>query len=131
MTYEQAQQLNMGDKVRIKEGTQKYFIVAVYPSEDKTTMYVDMVSKHREGKQTDKICKYPAENLELISAQTSDEEILAHAKALKEYCAQRDNSDDVCEGCPFHFYRGTNGQCILNDGLYPNEWYKPNKENNE
>ena len=62
--------------------------------------------------------------------QISDEEILAHAKALKEYCAQRDNNDDVCEGCPFHFYRDTRGQCVLNDGLYPNEWYKPNNKDN-
>lgn len=76
MTYEQAQQLNMGDKVRIKEGTQKYFIVAVYPSEDKTTMYVDMVSKHRDGKQTDKICKYPAENLERIPKVVLDSEVI-------------------------------------------------------
>lgn len=59
------------------------------------------------------------------------EDILGHAKAIKEYCQQRDNIDDCCEGCPFHDYLGTKGICVLNYGLYPNEWYKPNNEGSD
>lgn len=55
-----------------------------------------------------------------------DDDILAHAKAIKEYCSQQDALDEPCENCPFHFYRGYNGQCILNNGLYPNEWHFSN-----
>ena len=56
----------------------------------------------------------------------TDSEVLEHAKAIKEYCQQRDKLDDCCDGCPFLFFLGTKGICVLNYGLYPNEWYWPN-----
>lgn len=59
------------------------------------------------------------------------EDILGHAKAIKEYCQQRDNIDDCCERCPFHDYLGTKGICVLNYGLYPNEWYEPYNERSD
>ena len=59
------------------------------------------------------------------------EEALEHAKALKEFCEDRDNLDEPCEDCPFHFYGGLVGICVLNHGLYPNEWYKPQAESEE
>lgn len=58
----------------------------------------------------------------------TDEQALEHAKALKEYCSDRDNLDECCEGCPFHFYLGTRGICVMNYGLYPNEWFEPDTE---
>lgn len=58
----------------------------------------------------------------------TDEEIMEHAKAIKKYCEERDNREDCCEDCPFHFYLGTSGRCVLNYGLYPNEWFNPKKE---
>lgn len=61
----------------------------------------------------------------------TDEQAIEHAKALKEYCSDRDNLDECCEGCPFHFYLGTRGICVLNYGLYPNEWFKPQAEREE
>lgn len=53
------------------------------------------------------------------------EEVWEHAKMLKEFCRDRDNLDDPCEDCPFHFYDGFAGFCVLNYGLYPNEWFEP------
>ena len=55
-------------------------------------------------------------------------DIMECARAIKEYCRDRDNLDEPCEGCPFHFYDGFAGFCVLNYGLYPNEWYKPEGE---
>ena len=52
-------------------------------------------------------------------------EALEHAKALREFCRDRDNLDEPCEDCPFHFYDGFAGFCVFNYGLYPNEWFKP------
>lgn len=56
-------------------------------------------------------------------------ELLEHAKAIKEYCKQKEN--EPCDGCPFHFYLKYTGICVLNYGLYPNEWYDPNKAESE
>ena len=53
------------------------------------------------------------------------EEAEEHAKMLKEFCRDRDNLDEPCEDCPFHFYDGFAGFCVFNYGLYPNEWFKP------
>ena len=59
------------------------------------------------------------------------EEALDHARMLKEFCRDRDNLDEPCEDCPFHFYGGLTGICVLNHGLYPNEWYKPQTESED
>ena len=32
---------------------------------------------------------------------------------------------EPCEDCPFHLYDGFAGFCVLNYGLYPNEWFMP------
>ena len=56
-------------------------------------------------------------------------DIMECARAIKDYCRDRDNLDEPCEDCPFHFYDGFAGFCVLNYGLYPNEWFKPDKRN--
>ena len=58
----------------------------------------------------------------------TESDLVEHAKAIKDYCRQRDNLDDCCEDCQFHFYDGYKGKCIFNYGLYPNEWFNPNAE---
>lgn len=59
------------------------------------------------------------------------EEAEEHAKMLKEFCEDRDNLDEPCEDCPFHFYDGSAGICVFNYGLYPNEWFNPQAESEE
>lgn len=59
------------------------------------------------------------------------EEAEEHAKKLKEFCRDRDNLDEPCEDCPFHFYDGFKGVCIFNYGLYPSEWFKPKETESE
>ena len=54
-------------------------------------------------------------------------DIMECARAIKDYCRNRDSLDEPCEGCPFHFYDGFAGFCVINYGLYPNEWYKTDK----
>lgn len=54
----------------------------------------------------------------------SDNELWEHVEAIKTYC---DTFTDGCDDCIFHYYRGYEGICVLNDGLYPNEWFKPQK----
>lgn len=61
----------------------------------------------------------------------TDNEVLEHAQAIKQYCTDRDRLDDPCENCPFHFYRGIVGICVLNNDLYPNEWYNPEESEEE
>ena len=69
------------------------------------------------------------ESLLALSAEPCEdmtrEEAEKHAKGLKEFCRDRDNLDEPCEDCPFHFYDGFAGVCVFNYGLYPSEWFKP------
>ena len=55
----------------------------------------------------------------------TDNEALEHAKAIRDFCRDKDSLDEPCEGCLFHFYDGFAGFCVFNYGLYPNEWFKP------
>ena len=52
--------------------------------------------------------------------------VLEHARAIKEYCRDRDNLDEPCEGCPFHFYMGYKGHCRFKS--FPSEWNLPEGE---
>lgn len=63
-----------------------------------------------------------------VCTPLTEPNLVEHAKAIKDYCRQRDNIDDCCEDCQFHFYDGYKGKCIFNYGLYPNEWFNPNAE---
>ena len=61
----------------------------------------------------------------------TDQEALEHAKALKEFCRGKDMLDEPCVDCPFHLMDGWAGFCVLNYGLYPNEWFKPKQAESE
>ena len=52
--------------------------------------------------------------------------ILEHARAIKEYCIAREESEEGCEGCPFHLYLGYRGCCIFR--YYPCYWSLPEEE---
>lgn len=57
-------------------------------------------------------------------------DIMECARAIKEYCRDRDNLDEPCEGCPFHFCLGYRGYCCFEFGRdnYPSEWNLPEGE---
>ena len=68
---------------------------------------------------------------ELPSVAIPSAEPTYHAKMLREFCRDRDNLDEPCEDCPFHFYDGFAGFCVFNYGLYPNEWFKPQERSDK
>ena len=53
-------------------------------------------------------------------------DIMECARAIKEYCRDRDNLDEPCEDCPFHFYMGYKGHCRFKS--FPSEWDLPEGE---
>ena len=54
-------------------------------------------------------------------------DIMECARAIKEYCRDRDNLDEPCEDCPFHFYMGYKGHCRFKS--FPSEWNLPEGRN--
>ena len=53
-------------------------------------------------------------------------DIMECARAIKEYCRDRDNLDEPCEDCAFHFYMGYKGHCRFKS--FPSEWNLPEGE---
>ena len=60
-----------------------------------------------------------------IETQSSTD-IMECARAIKEYCRDRNSLDEPCEGCPFHFYVGYRGYCRFES--LPAEWDLPEEE---
>lgn len=63
---------------------------------------------------------------EEIVSEIPSADIMECARAIKEYCRDRDNLDEPCEGCPFHFYMGYKGHCRFKS--FPSEWKLPERE---
>lgn len=63
-------------------------------------------------------------NEALMTFPTVD--IMECARKIKEYCRDRDNLDEPCEDCPFHFYMGYKGHCRFKS--FPSEWDLPEGE---
>lgn len=61
---------------------------------------------------------------DIKSAPSAD--IMECARAIKDYCRDRDNLDEPCEDCPFHFYMGYRGHCRFKS--FPSEWNLPEGE---
>ena len=63
---------------------------------------------------------------EEIVSEIPSVDIMECARTIKEYCRDRDNLDEPCEGCPFHFYMGYKGHCRFKS--FPSEWDLPEGE---
>ena len=63
---------------------------------------------------------------EEIVSEIPSVDIMECARAIKEYCRDRDNLDEPCEDCPFHFYMGYKGHCRFKS--FPSEWNLPEGE---
>ena len=72
------------------------------------------------------IIEFMERRKEVIANEIPSADIMECARAIKEYCRDRDNLDEPCEDCPFHFYMGYKGHCRFKS--FPSEWNLPEGE---
>ena len=90
----------------------------------------DLISREEARGKFQTVTEWNGEVHRYIDEQGLDSipsaDILDHARAIKEYCKAREENEEGCDGCPFHFYLGFRGCCIFR--FYPCYWNLPEGE---